>query len=108
MTPEVSEEVRSTLRDVCLLGDDEATLPDGTHVGLGLLLVQWAELRESYEPELLLEIVRCVRRDPEEAPGKLEAFTLRWLTPARLSRLEGQAHKRLELRAALDPVQAAG
>lgn len=100
--------VRSVLRDECLLGDDEGTLPDGSVVGIGLLLVQFADLRQYIDPEFLLEIIQLVRydtSDPDDPPpGPRECFSLRWLTPERLSRLEGQVHKRRPP----DPMQAAG
>lgn len=79
LAPEVwRDRVRSTLRTECLLGDDEATLPDGTVVGIGLLLTQFCEMSEVVERDVLVEMVKQVRKR-EDAPGPSEAFTLRWL-----------------------------
>lgn len=89
----VDREIRLALRNECLLGENEGTLPDGTHVTLGLLVTQWREdLAPFFERELLLGMLRLVRSD-EDAPQAHECFTLRWFEPERLSRLEGLARR---------------
>ncbi len=88
--------MRLVLRQECLFGEDEGILPDGTHVGLGLLIEQLADyVPNPIDLETFVEMVRLVRRQPD-GPGPDECFTLRWFRIGdRLGRVESEARRTL-------------
>lgn len=87
------ERVRDVLKSNCFLGAEWVEL-HGHRMGVEHLVRQFETLLEIHDltADELVGIVERVRSD-EDAPGPDEPFTLRWLLPARLSRLQGAALK---------------